>query len=176
MTYNMPPLFLSGPTLVCHYGVPWDLHPTYSLMIDGNGRNKYVHARNDDRLNVHNSDMLSILRENIDYQLILSHHAVFHYILKYAAKPETRSESYRKMLSRVLQVVHPKAPSVNVVRKILTETVASRDINAQETCHMLQKLCLSLCSRSFVSLNVSGIFFRCFSHGLGAQFQHHPSL
>ena len=33
--------------------------------------------------------------------------------------------------------------------------IAERDIGAQETCHMLQKLPLVICSRTFVSLNVS---------------------
>ena len=112
--------------------------------------------------------MLSIWRENIDCQPVLSQHVVLNYISKYAAKAETKSESYRQMLARLSQSSHPAAPILNVIRKLLTETVADWGIGAQETCHMLQKLPLSLCSRSFVSLNVSCTIFRRVSHAQGA--------
>lgn len=58
------------------------------------------------------------------------------------------------------------APTIFVIRKLLTELVADRDIGAQETCHMLQKLPLKKCNHSFVSLNVKRTIFRCVSHSL----------
>ena len=105
-------------------------------------------------MNVHNAQLLAIWRANIDFQPILTRHAVLNYISKYAAKSETKSESYYEMLSRLSQCSPKDAPTITIVRKVLTEIVADRDIGAQETCHMLQKIPLTKCSRSFFSLNV----------------------
>jgi len=46
--------------LSCQYGVPWDLKSTSSLFIDDKGHKTYLPARNDERLNIHNADLLSI--------------------------------------------------------------------------------------------------------------------
>jgi len=56
------------------------------------------------------------------------------------------------------------------------DIVSDRDIRAQQTCHMLQKLPLSLSSRSFVSLNVTQTFFWRVSHGLGSPFPTTPFI
>jgi len=142
------------------------LKSTFSLFIDDKGHKTYVLARNDERLNIHNVDLLSIWRANVDCQPILSRHVVLEYISKYVAKAETRSESYRQMLSRLSQSVIPEAPTVAGIRKLLTETIADRDIGAQEICHMLQKLPLSLCNHTFRSLNVNRAVFRCVSQDI----------
>lgn len=39
-------------------------------------------------------------------------------------------------------------------RRFLTETLVERDVKAQETCHLLLKLPLVVCSWKFFSLNV----------------------
>lgn len=109
-----------GSTLVFHYGVPQDLNPSSSLIIDDSGQNKCVLAHNDDRLDVHNSNMLYIWRANIDCQSILSWHVVLRYIARHASKPETKLENCWQMLSRVSEVVDPKTHVVNVVRIFLT--------------------------------------------------------
>ena len=96
----------------------------------------------------------------MDFQPILSRHAVLNYISKYATKAEAKSESYYQMLSRLSQCSPPDAPTITVVRKVLTEIVSDRDIGARETCHMLQKLPLVKCSHSFVSLNVKKQVFK----------------
>ena len=44
--------------------------------------------------------------------------------------------------------------------KFLVETIVDHDIGAQETCHMLLKLPLVVCSKKFVSLNVGRKVFR----------------
>ena len=105
----------------------------------------------------------------MDFQPILSRHAVLNYISKYAAKAEAKSESYYQMLSRLSQCSPPDAPTIAVVRKVLTEIVGDRDIGAQETCHMLQKLPLVKCSRSFVSLNVKKQIFKRVSEHLDGE-------
>ena len=88
---------------------------TSSLSIDDKGHKTYVPARNDERLDIHNADLLSIWRANVDCQPVLSRHAVLKYISKYAAKSETRSESYRQMLSRLSQSAIPEAPTVAII-------------------------------------------------------------
>jgi len=64
------------------------------------------------------------------------------------------------MLSRLWQISTPEAPTITVIQKLLTETIVDRDIGAQEIFHMLQKLPLSLCSRTFLSLNVNNTVFK----------------
>lgn len=106
--------------LSCRYGVPWEFNPTYSLFIDNKGQKTYKHAHNDDRLNIHNADLLSIWRENVDFQTVLSRHAVLTYISKYTAKAEIKSEIYSQILSRLSNNVTLEAPTITVVWKILT--------------------------------------------------------
>ena len=67
---------------------------------------------------------------------------------------------YHEMLSRIAHASPIEEAILFPIRKLLSETVADRDIGAQETCHMLQKLPLKIYSRSFVSLNFSHIFFK----------------
>ena len=43
---------------------------------------------------------------------------------------------------------------MSTYHKFLFEVIIERDIGAQETCHMLQKLSLVVCSQEFVALNV----------------------
>lgn len=59
------------------------------------------------------------------------------------------------MLRRIVLASPIADPATSAFRKFLTETLVDRDIGAQETCHMLQKLPLTLCSRPFISLNVN---------------------
>ena len=64
------------------------------------------------------------------------------------------------MLSRIAHVAPAEEAILLPIRKLLLEIVVDQDIGAQETCHMLQKLPFTICSRSFVSLNVSHIVFK----------------
>ena len=70
---------------------PWELHATSTLQIDEHGRKTCNPARHDDRLNIHNYDILSIWRANVEFQRVLSCHVVLNYILKYASKVESKS-------------------------------------------------------------------------------------
>ena len=67
----------------------------YSLFIDANGHKTYNPTRNDFVLNIHNPAMLSIWRDNVDFQPVISRHVVLKYISKYASKVE----SYHTILS-----------------------------------------------------------------------------
>ncbi|KAH9293740.1 hypothetical protein KI387_041056, partial [Taxus chinensis] len=76
------------------------------------------------------------------------------YIAKYASKEEKRSESFHDMLMRISDDVEGEESTLCIYRRILTEIIVERDIRAQEMCHMLLKLMLVQCSRSFMNLNV----------------------
>ena len=94
---NLP--FKKGTSVNCCYGFPYELQVASSLFIDANGCKTYNPARNESLLNIHNPTMLSIWRANVDFQPILSRHAVLKYISKYASKLEPKSERYHAMLS-----------------------------------------------------------------------------
>jgi len=153
-------LHKKGTILACRYNAPWDLSGESILFIDDQGRKKYDPTRNDDRLNVHNIDLLTMWRANVDCQPVLSRHVVLKYIVKYASKEERRSESYHDMLTRISNYFASEDHALCAYRRFLAETVVERDIGAQETCHMLLKLPLVVCSRQFVSLNVGRKVFR----------------
>ena len=70
------------------------------------------------------------------------------------------SETYTDMLKRISSVHEPDSPALIAYRQFMTEIVAERDIGAQETCHMLQKLPLVVCNRPFTSLNVGRKMFK----------------
>ena len=75
-----------GYVLTCLYNAPWEVRNESLLSIDEKGHKKYEHARNDDRLNVHNVSLLAMWRANVDCQPVVSRHAVLKYIAKYASK------------------------------------------------------------------------------------------
>lgn len=126
-----------------------------SLSNDETGRPKHTPARNDDRLNLHNPSILSIWRANVDFQPVLSIDVVLKYIAKYVAKAEQKSETYHAMLSCISTNLESEMPAPIAFRKMLTDSLVDHDISAQETCHLLLKLPLSISSRPFVFLNVN---------------------
>lgn len=137
-----------------------DLYGESRLFIDDQGRKKYEPTRNYDRLNVHNIDLLTMWRANVDFQPVLSHYDVLKYITKYALKEKKRSESYHHMLTRISNSIGSEDHALCAYRKFLAEMIVDCDIGAQETCHMFLKQPLVVCSRKFVSLNVGRKVFR----------------
>jgi len=135
-----------GTILTCRYNSPWDLCDELRLFIDDQGRKKYEPARNDDRLNVHNIDLLTMWHGNVDFQPVLSRNVVLKYIAKYASKAQKRSKSYHHMLTRISNSIGSEDHALCAYRKFLAETIVYCDIGAQETCHMLLKLPLVVCS------------------------------
>ena len=97
---------------------------------------------------------------NIDWQLVLSEHAIIRYIAKYASKAEKSLETYHQMLMRLENIENPEDFASKVYKKLLIETIIERDVAAQETCHMLLKLPLVECNRHFFNLNVSRKIFK----------------
>ncbi|XP_057840713.1 uncharacterized protein LOC131050530 [Cryptomeria japonica] len=144
-----------GPALHCRYKAPWPEQHSSTLISDANRKPCYQPARNDSRLNIHNPLMLAIWRANVDCQPVCSKMAVQQYISKHASKTEQKSESYVDMLKKIVATTNTQDTILLAYQKFMMSIVADRDISAQETCHMLQKLPLINCSRHFVSLNVS---------------------
>ncbi|XP_059073384.1 uncharacterized protein LOC131874156 [Cryptomeria japonica] len=144
------------------YNAPWPLNLSGSKLYEDieTGEKKFEPARNDDRVNSHNRHILQLWRANIDWQPVLSKHAVVKYIAKYAAKAEKSSETYHQMLMRLSNMEDLNDLAARAYRRLLTETIIERDIGAQETCHMLLELPLVESSRRFVNLNVSREVFK----------------
>ena len=74
------------------------------------------------------------------------------------------------MLRRIVHAAPLLDPSIVAIQKFLSETLVDRDIGAQETCHMLQKLPLTICSCTFLSLNVNRKNFKRVSLDIPTSF------
>ncbi|XP_059070535.1 uncharacterized protein LOC131860176 [Cryptomeria japonica] len=142
-------------TLHCCYKAPWPEQDFSTLIVDAANNPSYEPTRNDNRLNIHSPIMLAIWRSNIDCQPVCSKMAVIQYISKYAAKTKQKSVGYVDILKKIVATTNTQDTILLTYQKFMMGIVADRDISAQETCHMLQKLPLISCSRHFVSLNVS---------------------
>ena len=77
------------------------------------------------------------------------------YISKYASKSESRSESFTDMLNNIINNSDSNDSSLGLFQRLLLQTVAERDITAQETCHLLLSLPLYHSSRQFVTINLN---------------------
>ena len=77
------------------------------------------------------------------------------YIAKYASKAEPRSAAFSEILNQILSDSEPDDLILTPVQKLLLQSVAERDISAQETCHLLHGIPLYHSSRSFVFLNLN---------------------
>ena len=75
-------LHKKGTILTCRYNSPWDISEESIFFINDQGRKKYDPTRNDDRLNVHNIDLLTMWHANVDFQPVPSQHDVLKYIAK----------------------------------------------------------------------------------------------
>lgn len=64
------------------------------------------------------------------------------------------------MLSRVFSNYEADKPTIIAFCKMLIDNLIDHDILAQEASHLLLKLPLSLCSRSFVTLNVNHKYYQ----------------
>eukprot|EP01018_Ginkgo_biloba_P040472 Gb_22018 [translate_table: standard] len=71
-----------GRSLVCRYNSPWELRSESTFFIDENGQKKYEPKQNDDRVNVHNHEILVIWRGNVDCHPVTLTVVVLKYIAK----------------------------------------------------------------------------------------------
>ena len=89
------------------------------------------------------------------------------------------------MFTRISNATASEAHALCAYKKFLAETIVDRDIGAQETCHMLLKLPLVVCSRKFFPLNVRRKIFQRLStdphkfsshNGFVDVYRNHPDF
>ncbi len=93
----------------------------------------------------------------MDLKPVLSIHVALQYISKYASKSESRSTAFLEIFNEILNKSNPEAASLTLIQKLLINSVAERDILAQETCHLLLGIPLYHSSRVFVLLNINEV-------------------
>ena len=100
-----------GNKLECRYKCPWKVQNESSLHIDEKGQKTSHLEQNDDRLNIHNTNILHTWKANVDCQPVLSRYATLKYIAKYASKAKGKSETYHHMLTRIAIATCPEDTS-----------------------------------------------------------------
>jgi len=139
----------------CRFGYPKENVEHTFVRDDGHGQPELITKRNDSFINPHSRLQLQGWRANVDLKLILSIHAALQYIAKYASKAEPRSAAFSEILNQILSDSEPDDLILTPVQKLLLQSVAERDISAQETCHLLHGIPLYHSSRSFVFLKLN---------------------
>ena len=139
----------------CRFGFPKPLQPATSIVTEDREL-KVLTARNDSLLNSYNPVQLSTWRANVDMQYVVSRHRVIQYVAKYATKSEPRSKTLKRVFSNIMSTLKDDGTSLQVVQKLLINSVGERDYSAQETCHLLLQLPMYKASRDFVILSLDG--------------------
>lgn len=140
---------------ICRFGYPKECHDHTFIREDNHGRPELVTKRNDPYINPHNRMQLQGWRANVDFKPVISIHAALEYISKYASKAEPRSIAFTEMFNQILNSSKPDDSSLTSIQRLLLNSIAERDISAQETSHLLLSIPLYHSSRSFVSLNLN---------------------
>ena len=87
-------------------------------------------------------------------QYCVSKRRVIEYIAKYATKCEPRSETMKEVYTSIVQNLKDDSSALQVVQKLLINSVGERDYSAQETCHLLLHLPLVHSTRDHVILSL----------------------
>ena len=128
----------------------------FSKQPDGIIRATVSTKRNDPRVNSHNRVMLQHWRANVDVQIIVDVQACIHYMAKYAAKGEPRSQPVQAIFKSCVNNIHDHSEAQKALRSAMVRSVGERDFSAQETAHMLLSLPLTSCTFNFVSVSLTG--------------------
>jgi ATP-dependent DNA helicase PIF1 len=139
----------------CRFGYPKDINDHSFVREDEHKQPELVTARNDPYINPHNRLQLQGWRANVDIQPVLSLHAALQYVSKYASKAEPKSVAFTEIFNQILSKSNSDESSLTSIQKLLLNSIAERDISAQETCHLLLGIPLYHSSRQFVSLNIN---------------------
>lgn len=140
---------------ICRFGYPKECYDHTFIREDNHEQPELVTKRNDPYINPHNRMQLQGWRANVDLKPVISIHAALQYISKYASKAEPRSIAFTEMFNQILNNSKQDGSSLTSIQKLLLNSVAERDISAQETSHLLLSIPLYHSSRSFVSLNLN---------------------
>jgi ATP-dependent DNA helicase PIF1 len=146
---------VKGGQQVCRFGYPKDINDHTIICEDKQGQPELVTSRNDPYINPHNRMQLQGWRANVDIKPVLSIHAALQYISKYASKAEPKSVAFTEIFNQILNQSNQDENSLTSIQKLLLNSVAERDISAQETCHLLLGMPLYHSSRQCVSLNLN---------------------
>src|SRR3954453_3230058 len=140
---------------ICRFGFPKECSNHTVISDDKHGQPELISKRNDPYINSHNRMQLQGWRANVDLKPVLSIHAALQYISKYASKSEPRSAAFSEIFNQIRKNSKPEATSLMSIQKLLLNSVAERDISAQEPCHPILGIPLYHSSRVLVTLNIN---------------------
>jgi hypothetical protein len=126
----------------CKFGFPKELAAVTKCIRNKTGLTVTT-KRNDPYMSSYSPEILSVWRANCDIQFIDKTEKLIGYLVKYTTKSEPRSTTLEN-ISKLSNIDVPFDCPRKVVQQALMQTVADRDISAQETTHHL--LSLFLCS------------------------------
>jgi ATP-dependent DNA helicase PIF1 len=115
---------------------------------------QYYPPRNDAWVNKYSRLLSMAWQANMDISPCTSMIAVIEYIVKYAAKYEKKSESYKDLAGKLIPFVNENQPFQSLVTKLMNKLVGERDYSAQEVCHMLLDLPLYHSSREVITVDL----------------------
>ena len=141
---------------VCRFGFPKPLEHKSKADFNEDGDLTLITSRNDPLINSYNPIQLVGWRANVDMQYCMSKKKVIQYVAKYATKSENRSESLKDIYATIVRNLKDDDRSLKAVQKLLMKTLSERDFSAQETCHLLLQLPMSLSTREYVYLSLDG--------------------
>ena len=128
-----------------------ETHLEFEEIKDGRVHVKLATRRNDPLMNSHCRIHMQGWRANVDLQLILDKEAAVRYMVKYASKPEKRSDNAGEIFTSIMGVEH--GDTAHWWRRLMLKCVGNRDMGAQETAHSI--LQLPMCRLGFESALLS---------------------
>ena len=141
----------------CRFNYPKPLQPETVIITDEETNEPtLITARNDGLINSYNPVQLSGWRGNVNMQYCVSKHRVIEYITKYATKCEPRSQTLKEVYTNIVRNLKDNSSALQLIQKLLTNSVGERDFSAQETCHLLLQLPLVKSTRDHVILSLDG--------------------
>ena len=158
----------------CRFGFPKPIQPytTAVFTLDENGHRtklEIVPASNDPSINRYNSRCLSVWRANMDMNVTFDMTDVSKYIAKYASKGEKATTDFAAILNTIVNHdVRPDAGLGQIAGRLLTKTVGSIDVSAQQAVHIMTSLPLIKCSRHIANLTVDGTGIQDNLNGAGS--------
>ena len=143
---------------MCRFGYPKDpveeTHLEFEEIKDGRVHVKLVTRRNDPLMNSHCRIQMQGWRANVDLQLILDKEAAVRYMVKYASKPEKRSDNAGEIFTSIMGAEH--GDTAHRWRRLMLKCVGNRDMGAQETAHSILQLPMCRPGFEFAVLSLDG--------------------
>lgn len=97
-------------------------------------------------------------RANCDFRFLVDVDACENYCVKYATKDEKQTESFSKMMKKIVALAKKEGKSVKgCFSSLLIKTIGERDYTAQEVCGQLEQLPYVQYSRTVQKVNLSNM-------------------